>query len=186
MVQPEVIFIRRPLRPLWDSFASARTPQCRHVPFVPPRSLRLGFEAQTRKPVHPMILRPKPSNQLASSVLHTRPPRAQHMSLPSSTDRPLSPQSLARLARPPCWLSQHGYSHVHLHLSMYQMLATAAGHPASWSLSPSFTSVLHHSRSVGTARLYLTFTSPSTTASELYTCTPQAKRHVVQPSSRHG
>jgi hypothetical protein len=30
-----------------------------------------------------------------------------------------------------------------------------------------------------TTRLYLTFSSPSTTASDLYTCTPQAKRYVA-------
>jgi hypothetical protein len=40
-------------------------------------------------------------------------------------------------------------------------------------------SVLHRSQSIGVARLYLTFTSPSTTASELHTCTIQAKRRVA-------
>jgi hypothetical protein len=62
---------------------------------------------------------------------------------------------------------------------MSQMPATTAGHPASWSLGPSLMSALHHSRSIGMARLYLTFTSPSTTASELHTCTTRAKRHVA-------
>jgi hypothetical protein len=41
------------------------------------------------------------------------------------------------------------------------------------------TSVLHHCRSVGMARLYLTFTSSSTAAFELYTCTTQGRRHVT-------
>jgi hypothetical protein len=59
------------------------------------------------------------------------------------------------------------------------MSATAAGHSASWSLGLSLTSVLHYSRSVGTARLYLPFSSPLTTAFELHTCTTQAKRHVA-------
>jgi hypothetical protein len=61
MVQPEVI--RRPPRPSWDSFASTRTPRCHHVSSIPPRNLCPGFEAQTRKPVHPMVLRTKPSNR---------------------------------------------------------------------------------------------------------------------------
>ena len=61
-----------------------------------------------------------------------------------------------------------------------QVSATAASHPASWSLGPSLASALHHSRSVGTARLYLTFTLPLTTVSELHTCASQAKRHVAQ------
>jgi hypothetical protein len=53
-------------------------------------------------------------------------------------------------------------------------------------LGPNLTSVLHRSRSIGTARLYLTFTSPSTTASELHTCISQAKRYAAQPNSCHG
>ena len=40
--------------------------------------------------------------------------------------------------------------------------------------------VLHRSRSIGTTRLYLIFSSSSTTAFELHTCTPQAKRHVAR------
>jgi L-lactate permease len=101
------------------------------------------------------------------------------VSPPSSTGRPPSPLSSARLARPPSGLGQHGHSHIHLHLLMSQMSATAADHPASWSLGPSLTSALHHFRSIGTARLYLTFTPPSTTVSEHHTCTTQAKRHVA-------
>ena len=62
-----------------------------------------------------------------------------------------------------------------------QVSATAASHPASWSLGPSLTSVLHRSQSIGTTRPYLTFTSPSTTAFEIHTYAPQAKRHVAQP-----
>jgi hypothetical protein len=104
-----------------------------------------------------MVLRPKPSNCSASSVLHTRPP-------PSDT----------------CHLhGQHGNSHVFSRLSISQVSASAASHPTSWSLGPSLTFVLHRSRSIGTARLYLTFSSPSTTASVLHTCTPRAKRHVA-------
>jgi hypothetical protein len=97
------------------------------------------------------------------------------------TSRPQtgSPLSPTWLARPPSWLSQHDHSHVHLHLLMSQMLATAASHLASWSLSPSLMSAIHYSRSIGTTRLYLTFTQPSTTASELHTYTTQAKRHVT-------
>ena len=76
--------------------------------------------------------------------------------------------------------------HILLHSSMSQMSATAAGHLASWSLGPSLTSAIQCSRSIGTTRLYLTFTLPSTTASELHTCAPQAKRHAAQPNSRHG
>jgi hypothetical protein len=45
---------------------------------------------------------------------------------------------------------------------------------------------LHSSRSVSTACLYLTFTSPSTTASEFHICTPQTNRHVAQPNLRRG
>jgi hypothetical protein len=52
--------------------------------------------------------------------------------------------------------------------------------PASWSL------VLHRSWSISTTCPYLTFSSSSTTAFELHTCTPKVKRHVVQPNSRHG
>jgi hypothetical protein len=59
------------------------------------------------------------------------------------------------------------------------MSATVADHPASWSLGPSLTFALHRSWSIGMAHVYLTFTSPSTTASELHTCTTQAKRHVA-------
>jgi hypothetical protein len=61
------------------------------------------------------------------------------------------------------------------------MSATALGHPAFWSFGLSLTFVLHHFRSIGMARPYLTFTSSSTTTSEFHTCAPQAKRHVAQP-----
>jgi hypothetical protein len=70
-----------------------------------------------------MVLRPKPSNRSASSVLHTRPP-------PSDT----------------CHLhGQHGHSHVFSCLSMSQVSAIAASHPTSGSLGQSLTSVLHPS-----------------------------------------
>jgi hypothetical protein len=136
------------------------------------------------KPVNspPMVLRPKPPNPLTSSILHMRP---SPLDTCHRRPRPAGRQVLrapARLACPPSWLGQHGHSHVHLRLSMSQMSATMAGLPASWSLGPSLTSVLHHSRSISTARLYLTFTLSSTTASKLHTCTTQAKRHVAHIS----
>jgi hypothetical protein len=166
MVQPEVIFIRRPPCPSWDSFTLTRTPRCRHVPFVPPRNLRPGFETQTRKPATDgfEVQTTKPP---VSSILHTRPPPLDTCHRrPRSAVRQvlLSP---ARLACPPSWFGQHSHFHVHLCLSMSQMSTTAAGHPASWSLGPSLTSVLHRSWSIDTARPYLTFISPSTTVSEL-------------------
>jgi hypothetical protein len=69
------------------------------------------------------VLRPKPSNRSTSSILHTRPP-------PSDA----------------CHLhGQHGHSHVFSRLSMSQVSATAASHPASGSLGLSLTSVLHPS-----------------------------------------
>jgi hypothetical protein len=90
-----------------------------------------------------MVLRPKPPNPLTSSVLHTRLPpldTCHRRPRPAVRQVLLSP---ARLAHPPYWLGQHGYSHVHLRSSMSQMSATVAGHPASWSLGqasrPSFT-----------------------------------------------
>jgi hypothetical protein len=125
-----------------------------------------GFETQTTKPP-------------ASSVLHTHPP-TRHVSLPSLTAHPPSPPK-PRSTRTSTVLTQPTWSLLctlaQLRLSMSQMLATTAGHPASLSLSLSLTSVLHHFRSIGTARPYLTFTSPSITAFELQTCTPPAKRH---------
>jgi hypothetical protein len=77
------------------------------------------------KPVNPppMVLRPKPSNCSASSVLHTRPP----------------PSDVCHLH------GQHGHSHVFSRLSMSQVSAIAASHPAFGSLGPSLTSVLHPS-----------------------------------------
>ena len=96
---------------------------------------------------------------------------------------------------------------------MSQVSATTAGHPASWSLGPSLTSALHRHqiRHHGTLHAcpsplpvhrhstlrpcftpvlrhgtsILTFTTPSTTASELHTCTPQAKRSRY-PARRQG
>jgi hypothetical protein len=146
------------------------------------RPFLLGTSARVLrlKPVNPppMVLRPKLPNPLASSVLHTFPP-PRRVSPPSLIGWPPSPLSPAGLARPPSWLGQHGHSHVHLRLSMSQVSVTVASHPASWSLGLSLTSALHRSQSIGTARLYLTFTSPSTTVSELHTCSTQAKRHVA-------
>jgi hypothetical protein len=120
-----------------------------------PFLLRTSARVLRPKPVNPppmVVLRPKPPNPLASSILPTRP-------LPLDTchrhPRPVgtpSPLSLAWPIRPPSWLGQHRHSHVFLHLSMSQVLATAASHPASGSLGPSLTSVLYRSRSVSTAR----------------------------------
>jgi hypothetical protein len=106
------------------------------------------------KPVNPplMVLRPKPPNSFTSSVLRTRPPpldTCHRHPRPAGTPSPLS---VARPARPPSWLGQHRHSYAFLHLSMSQVSATAASHPASRSLGPSLTSILHRSRSVGTAR----------------------------------
>jgi len=79
-----------------------------------------------------------------------------------------------------------------IHILLHSSMSPSASH-RSWSpgllvprskphVCPSPLSVHRH----GTTRLYLTFTLPSTTASELHTCAPQAKRHAAQPNSRHG
>jgi hypothetical protein len=96
LVQLEVIFIRQPSRPSWDSFASTRTPRCRHVLSVLPRNLRPGFEAQTTK-------------LPTSSVLHPRPPpldMCPRRPWPAVRQVLLNP---AQLARPTSWFSQHGH-----------------------------------------------------------------------------
>jgi hypothetical protein len=67
MVQPEVVFIRRPLRSSWDSFTTTWTPRCSHVPSVPPQNLYPDFEAKTAKP--------SPSGFEAQS---TKPPRVAY------------------------------------------------------------------------------------------------------------
>ena len=106
---------------------------------VPPRKLRPDFEAQTRKPS-------------AGSVLHTRSPpsdachRRPRPAGPPSPPEPRSTHASAVLTRSTPSL------HVFLHLLMFQVSATAASRPTSRSLGPSLTSVLHRSRSVGTAR----------------------------------
>ena len=149
----------------------------------------LGTSAQVLRPKPknrpPMVLHPKPPNPLASSVLHTRPPL-----LDTCHRRPRPPgRQVIQSLRSTCtsavltW-STRSLLHVHLCLSMSPGVTTVAGPLALRSLSPSLTSALHRSRSIGTTRLYLTFTSPSTTASELHTC--EAKRHVAQPNSRPG
>ena len=79
-----------------------------------------------------------------------------------------------------------------IHILLHSSMSPSASH-RSWSpgllvprskphVCPSPLSVHRH----GTTRLYLTFTLPSTTASVLHTCAPQAKRHAAQPNSRHG
>ena len=146
MVQPEVVFIQRSLRPSCESFASTRTPRCRHVPSVPPRNLRPGLEAQTRKPSTRWFLDSKPTKLSASSILHTRPPplNACHRRRRSVGHQVL--QSPARFTRLPSLLDQHGHSSVYTYACQCpQMSATVAGHSASWSLSPSLMYVLHRS-----------------------------------------
>jgi hypothetical protein len=171
MVQPGVIFIRWPPCLFISSFASMRTPRCRHVLSVSHRNLHPGFEAQTRKPVTDGF-EAQTTKLLASSVLHTRPspmvlrtkppnPRCRRVSdLPPSMTP--SPSSLTR----PTSLRQVPRRH-HLHLelvdaiffTMYtctrrcpKLSATVASHLASLSLGPSLTSALHHSWSVDKAR----------------------------------
>jgi hypothetical protein len=103
-----------------------------------------------------MVLRHKPSNHSASSVLHTRSPPSEACHLHG----------------------QHGHSHVFSHLSMSQVSATAASHPASGSLGPSLTSVLHPS-GPSARHVLLDLHLAVATASVLHTCTTQAKRHVA-------
>jgi hypothetical protein len=117
MVQSGVIFIRRPPRLLTGSFASTRTPRCRHVPSIPPRNLRPSFEAQTRKPATDGF-EAQTTKPLMSSVLHTRPmsmvlrtkppnPRCRRVSdlppsmtpLPSSLTRPTGLRQVPRCHR---------------------------------------------------------------------------------------
>jgi hypothetical protein len=116
----------------------------------------LGTSARGLRPkpvnLSPMVLRPKPPNPLTSSVLHTRPPLLDTCHRRPRLASTPSPLSLSQPACAPSWLGQHRHSHVFLHSSMSQVSATAASHPASGSLGPSLTSVLHRSLSVGTAR----------------------------------
>jgi hypothetical protein len=161
MVQPEIVFIRRPPRLSWDRFASTRTPRCRHMSSVPPRNLRTGFEVQ-------IVLRLNPPNRprVAYSI---RVPR-NSMRVTTVLDRlaTKSSRASARRACLPSWLGQHGHS-------LVQMSATMAGHPPYQFLDPSLTSVLHRSRSIDMARPYFPFISPSTTASELHTCASKSR-----------
>ena len=140
-----------------------------HRAFSPVASLRRELpDAATCRPsllgTSARVLRPKPVNRpsdgfevqtikpSASSVLHTRPPpsdachRRPRPAGPPSPPEPRSTHASAVLTRSTPSL------HVFLHLSMSQVSATAASHPASGSLGPSLTSVLHRSRSVDTAR----------------------------------
>jgi hypothetical protein len=162
MVQPGLIFIRRPPRLLISSFASTQTPRCRHVPSVPPRNLRSGFETQTRKPVTDgfEVQTTKPRSRVAYSIRVPRLDRCHRRPRPISMPSPPEPRS----TRTSTVLTRST-------LSLLCLLRTCR--------CPSLTSVLHRSRSIDTARFYLTFTSPSTTASELHTCTTRVKRHVA-------
>jgi hypothetical protein len=130
MVQPGVIFIRRPPRLLTGSFASTRTPWCHHVPSVPPRNLCPGFEAQTRKPVTdgfeaqttkpaPMVLRTKPPNPADGFedettkppiLTRVRPPPSLTPS-PSFFTWPSSLRQGPRHHRPPSWLDRRRLHH---------------------------------------------------------------------------
>jgi hypothetical protein len=169
---------------LLHRFASPRRNLCDSATcrLVPPRNLRPSFEAKPAKP--------SPGGFEAQP---TKPPQvAYSIHVPHHSTRvtAILNRPAAKSFRAPLDRRLHS---VNMVTPMYtcvcrclQMSATAAGHLASWSLGPSLTSVFHRSWSIGTARPYLTFTSPSTTASELHNCAPQAKRHVAQPNSRHG
>jgi hypothetical protein len=147
MVQPEIVFIRRPPRPSWDSFASTRTPQCRHVPSVPPRNLRPGFEVQ-------IVLRLNPPNSPRVAYSIRVPRNSTHVT--TILDRPTTKSSRAstRLACPLSWLGQHGHSPVHLRLSMSPDVSHrdwSPGRPVPWSnphVSPSSLLVHWHDTSL--------------------------------------
>jgi hypothetical protein len=126
------------------------------------------------KPINtpPMVLRSKPKNLFACSVLHThpllmvlrtKPPnppcrrvsdlrQAWRLCLPSWLDPPASAKCHDAIVFHLDSIDVVFITHVHLRLLMSQMLAIAASHPASWSLSPSLMSVLHRSWSIGMAR----------------------------------
>jgi hypothetical protein len=125
-----------------------------------------------------MVLRPKPPNPLASSYSIRIPCHSTRVT--AVLDRPATKSSEPRST---CTSSVLTRSTLSLSSTLALVDISDVSHrdwsPASWSLGPSLTSALHCSRSIGMARLYLTFFSLSTTASELHTCTTQAKRHVA-------
>jgi hypothetical protein len=147
MVQSKVIFIWRPLRPSWDSFASMRTPRCRHMSSVRPQNLRPSFEAQTRKLVHPMFLRPKPPNRSRVAYSIRIPRNSTHVTV--VLDRPGTKSSWAPLNSQVRCLTRSTWS-LPCALALVDVLDVShhGWSPASWSLSPSLTSVLHRSRSI--------------------------------------
>ena len=103
------------------------------------------------------VLRPKPrKTRLHGSVARTRPRLGRFC----GRNRRNPPW-------PVLWTKPPKPHHV-LALAGVPTCQSLQSRPASQSLSPSLTSAQHRSRS-GTARLYLTFTSPSSTA---WTYTP--------------
>ena len=140
-----------------------------HRAFSPVASLRREFpDAATCRPsrigTSARVLRPKPPNRAASSVPCTRPPPTRVLPPQTSTAVALSTRSL----------------HVSSRSSMSQVSATTACHPAIWSLSPSLTSALHHSRSIGTARPPWPSPRRRLPDPQLGTCTTRTKKHVAR------
>jgi hypothetical protein len=79
------------------------------------------------------------------------------------------------------WSTPSSSPHALLHLSMSPSVSHCGRSPGL--LVPRSKPHVHPSppQSISTACFYLTFISPSTIASELHTCAPQAKRHIAQP-----
>jgi hypothetical protein len=124
------------------------------------RPFLLGTSARVLrlKPVNPplMVLRPKPSNRSASSVLHTRPPPFDVCHLHVNTVTSISSYTCRC---PKCQPPRQ---------------AIWPPGPSVQASRLSFTPPVHQHNTSS-----LTFTSPSATASMLHTCTTQAKRHVA-------
>ena len=80
--------IRRPPHLLTGNIASTQPPRCRHVPSVPHRNLRPGFEAQTRQNPPSMVLRPKPPNRSTHVTTDFDRPSSQVVRAPRSTCAP--------------------------------------------------------------------------------------------------
>jgi hypothetical protein len=150
-------------------------PTCR--PFL------LGTSARVLRPKSvnpsPMVLRLKPLNPLASSVLHTRPPpldTCHRRPRPAGHQVLWAPLNLHVLRLDSVNKITPMYTCACLCLRCHPpRLVTRPSGPSVQASHPPF----HHSRFIGMTRLYLTFTPPSTTVFELHTCTTQAKRYVA-------